>query len=241
MAKLQHNVVITVPVYNEGPYILETLTSLAAQTYSDFRVLVADNASTDDTQSICQAFCAQDSRFHYARHESNLGATANFKYCFDNTESELFMWLGGHDVLHPEFLEEACARMAAHPGLSLVYSHTRWIDENNRTLGQTNGGNYVFQEPLAPQVRFLKLLNALDRCEAINQVIRRKFVDLPFRPIVSADLVFLCHLAAHGPFARIERPLYIRREIRKRTSTMMERITGKRIDPQYQELAAFFT
>ncbi len=241
MSKLEHKIVVTVPVYNEGPYILQTLESVAAQTYSDFQVLIADNASTDETERICRDFCARDARFHYARHESNLGATANFKYCFDHSESELFMWLGGHDMLHPEFLQEACARMDADPSLSLVYSQTQWINEHNQVLGNTNGGNYVFQEPLTPHARFIKMLNALDRCEAINQIIRRKFVDLPFRPIVSADLVFLCHLAAHGPFARIERPLYIRREISKRTSTMMERITGKRVAPQYEELAAFFT
>ena len=241
MPKLEHKIVVTIPVYNEGPYILQTLESVAAQTYSDFQVLIADNASTDETERVCRDFCARDARFHYARHESNLGATANFKYCFDNTESELFMWLGGHDMLHPEFLQEACSRMEADSGLSLVYSQTQWINEHNQVLGHTNGGNYVFQEPLTPPARFIKMLNALDRCEAINQIIRRKFVDLPFRPIVSADLVFLCHLAAHGPFARIERPLYIRREISKRTSTMMERITGKRVAPQYEELAAFFT
>jgi len=241
MPKLEHKIVVTIPVYNEGPYILQTLESVAAQTYSDFLVLIADNASTDETEQVCRDFCARDARFHYVRHQSNLGATANFKYCFDHSESELFMWLGGHDMLHPEFLQEACSRMDADPALSLVYSQTQWINEHNQVLGHTNGGNYVFQEPLTPSVRFLKMLNALDRCEAINQIIRRKFVDLPFRPIVSADLVFLCHLAAHGPFARIERPLYIRREISKRTSTMMERITGKRVEPQYQELAAFFT
>ena len=241
MPKLEHKIVVTIPVYNEGPYILQTLESVAAQTYSDFQVLIADNASTDETERVCRDFCTRDARFHYARHESNLGATANFKYCFDNTESELFMWLGGHDMLHPEFLQEACSRMEADSGLSLVYSQTQWINEHNQVLGHTNGGNYVFQEPLTPPARFIKMLNALDRCEAINQIIRRKFVDLPFRPIVSADLVFLCHLAAHGPFARIERPLYIRREISKRTSTMMERITGKRVAPQYEELAAFFT
>ncbi len=241
MPKLEHKVVVTVPVYNEGPYVLETLKSLAAQTYPDFRALVADNASTDETERVCREFCEKDPRFTYVRHDSNLGATANFQYCFENTSSELFMWLGGHDMLHPEFLQEACARMDADRGLSLVYSHTQWIDENNRVLAHTNGGNYVFEEPLTPHERHHRLLNSLDRCEAINQLLRREFVDLPFRPIVSADLVFLCHLAAHGPFARIERPLYIRREISKRTSTMMERITGKRVAPKYQELAAFFT
>ncbi|HSC78849.1 MAG TPA: glycosyltransferase family 2 protein, partial [Chitinolyticbacter sp.] len=227
MHKLENKVVVTVPVYNEGRYILETLQSLAAQTYTGFKALIADNASTDDTERICRAFCAQDPRFSYVRHASNLGSLANFEYCFQHTASELFMWLGGHDLLHPDFLQEACARMDADRSLSVVYSQTQWIDEHQRVLAHTNGGNYVFNEPLAPHERYLSMMHALDRCEAINQLIRREFFALPIRPAVSADLVFMCHLAGHGPFARIERPLYIRREIGQRSSTMMERITGK--------------
>ncbi|MGY8828245.1 MAG: glycosyltransferase family 2 protein, partial [Pseudomonadales bacterium] len=50
MPKLEHKIVVTIPVYNEGPYILQTLESVAAQTYSDFQVLIADNASTDETE-----------------------------------------------------------------------------------------------------------------------------------------------------------------------------------------------
>lgn len=240
MHKIENRMVVSVPVYNEGAYVLETLESLAAQTHSDFLVLVADNASTDRTGEICREFCMRDSRFHYVRHERNVGASANFRYCFEHTSSEFFMWLGGHDVLAPEFLAEAYARMQDDDRISLVFSRTQWIDDTGRVLVQTNGGNYVFAEPLAPHERYLKLLHALDRCEAVNQLIRRSFIDLDFRPVVSADLAFLCHLAAHGPFARIEKPLYIRREIRQRDTTAMERMTGVKSVAQYHQLAELF-
>ena len=240
MHKIESRIVVSVPVYNEAAYILETLESLAAQTHSEFLVLVADNASSDQTGDICREFCARDPRFHYVRHEQNLGASANFRYCFDHTSSEFLMWLGGHDVLAPEFLAETYARMQENEQISLVYTQTQWIDETGRPQGQTNGGNYVFTEPLAPHERYLKLLHALDRCEAVNQLIRRSYIDLDFRPVVSADLAFLCHLAAHGPFSRIEKPLYIRREMRKRDSTAMERMTGAKSVARYHLLAELF-
>ncbi|WP_443190531.1 glycosyltransferase [Pseudomonas indica] len=240
MSKIESRVVVSVPVYNEEPYILATLRSLAAQNFTDFKVLVADNASTDGTGAICEAFCAGDPRFTYVRHPENFGASANFHYCLNNTESEFFMWLGGHDMLHPDFLGDALEKMLSDDRLSLVYGRTQWIDENDRVLGNTNGGNYIFQEPLQPHERYLKLLYALDRCEPVNQLIRRKFIDLSFRPVVSADLAFLCHLAGHGPFGRVEKTLYIRREIRRRSSTAMERMTGRDVKPDYQGLAELF-
>ncbi|MBA4243163.1 MAG: glycosyl transferase [Pseudomonas sp.] len=240
MHNINSRIVVSVPVFNEEAYVRETLESLAAQTYTDFLVLIADNASTDGTGEICREFCTRDPRFHYVRHAQNLGASANFRYCFEHTSSEFFMWLGGHDVLAPEFLAETSARMLADEQVSLVYTQTKWIDETGNTLGQSNGGNYVFAEPLAPHQRYLKLLHALDRCEAVNQLIRRSFIDLDFRPVVSADLAFLCHLAAHGPFVRVEQPLYVRREIRKRDSTAMERMTGTKTAARYHQLAELF-
>ncbi|WP_137972829.1 glycosyltransferase [Pseudomonas sp. F(2018)] len=240
MQKIESQIVIGVPIYNEGAYILETLRSLAAQTHGEFKVLVADNASTDATEQVCRTFCATDKRFTYVRHASNLGALENFRYCLENSDSEFFMWLGGHDQVVPEFLAETLARMQADDSVSLVYGHTSYIDELGRPLAQTNGGNYIFDEPLQAHERYLKLLRALYRCEPVNQLIRRSCIDFSFRPVISADLAFLCHLAGHGPFARVEKPLYVRREISKRDSTPMERLTGQKSEAKHHELAALF-
>ncbi|WP_368655329.1 glycosyltransferase family 2 protein [Castellaniella ginsengisoli] len=239
--EINHPLVICLPIYNEGPYIEDTLLSVKNQTCRDFRVLIADNASSDDTESICRRVIAGDDRFHYVRHDSNIGAAANFKYCFEHTESEFFMWLGGHDQISPNFLQEALARMRADSTISLVYGRTRWIDEEGKVVGEYNGGDYVFDAPMTAANRYFGLLKRLDRCEAVNQLIRRKYIDLAFRPIFSGDVVFLCHLAAHGPFSRIEKAHYIRREfLRGRSSTAMERVTGKAEAPRYHEMAAYF-
>jgi glycosyltransferase involved in cell wall biosynthesis len=237
---VSHRVVITVPVYNEGLYIEKTLASLAEQRFRDFRVLLSDNASTDETEQICRSFCEADSRFVYFRHDANIGSAANFRFCLESTSSDYFMWLGGHDQLHPEFLELAVAEMDACEQASLVYGHTQWIDERGAVLGYTNGGNYVFAEPLENSERYIRLLNSLDRCEAINQLIRRSFIDFRIAPVISGDLVWLCHLAGHGPFRRLEKPLYLRREFAKRETTAMQRFAGKQAQVDYSALAEAF-
>ena len=237
---VSHRVVISVPVYNEGQFIRETLLSLMEQRFTDFRVLVSDNASTDETESICTSLCDADPRFTYVRHEENLGAAENFRFCVESTQSDYFMWLGGHDVLSPEFLVHAVAKMDADRRISLVYGHTKWVDEQGAVLGYSNGGNYVFSEPLRAADRYLALLNALDRCEAINQLIRREFLNFEIRPVVSGDLVWLCHLAGHGPFARLEQPLYYRREFTHRTTTPVERVAGSGAKADYGALSRAF-
>jgi glycosyltransferase involved in cell wall biosynthesis len=235
---IDHPVVVTVPVYNEIPYIRETLESLAAQTYTDFRVLVSDNASTDGTAEVCETFCASDPRFVFVRQPTNIGAYGNFIHCLQSTRSSYFMWLGGHDTLHPDFLRLAVERMETDTHISLVYSFTRWINEQGRTTKITNGGDYVYREPLTPVDRYVKMLNSLNTCEAVNQLIRRDFLDLRIEEVVSGDLPIMCHLAAHGPFSRLDMPLYNRREFSVRNTTSMERVTGKpKAKPDHVALA----
>lgn len=219
------HIVITIPVYNEIRFIKETLASLARQTFTKFKVLISDNASTDGTSEACQEFCANDPRFHYVRQSENIGAGKNFLYCFDASDSDYFMWLGAHDVLHPDFLRLAIERIESNDQISLVYGFTRWIDETGVTKKITNGGDYVFQEPLGALDRYLKVLYNLNMCEPVNQLIRRKFLDLKMEVVISFDLPIMCHLAAHGPYSRIDTPLYWRREF-NRASTSMGRILG---------------
>src|SRR5437588_11637496 len=69
---------VGMPVYNMAATIREAVMSLLAQTFTDFELLIGDNASTDGTEEICRELAASDTRIRYVRHSENLGPTANF-------------------------------------------------------------------------------------------------------------------------------------------------------------------
>ena len=70
---ISKKVIVTVAVYNEESFIKQTLESIRRQTYTDFLVLISDNASTDKTGEICREICQKDQRFSYVRHKKNFG------------------------------------------------------------------------------------------------------------------------------------------------------------------------
>lgn len=72
------------PVYNGEQFLEETLDSLLAQTYSDFELIISDNASTDRTESICRFFVKKDKRIRYYRNDENIGLGSNFNRAFFN-------------------------------------------------------------------------------------------------------------------------------------------------------------
>ena len=68
---------IGMPVYNGAAFLKESLDSLLSQTYGDFELIISDNASTDETESICRSYAAGDPRVRYQRQEENRGANAH--------------------------------------------------------------------------------------------------------------------------------------------------------------------
>lgn len=65
------------PAFNAGRYIASALDSLLGQTYSDFELIISDNASTDGTEDICRAYAARDRRIRYVRRSGNIGGPAH--------------------------------------------------------------------------------------------------------------------------------------------------------------------
>ncbi|MBI5006901.1 MAG: glycosyltransferase family 2 protein [Nitrosomonadales bacterium] len=96
---------ILIPVYNREDFIAECIQSALAQTYTDFEIVVADNASTDGTWEICQKLAATDARVRIFRNESNVGPVRNWLRCVSESRGEYGKILFSDDLMFPGFLE----------------------------------------------------------------------------------------------------------------------------------------
>ena len=96
---------IYVPVYNGEKFLEEKITSLLKQSFSDFEIIISDNASTDRTEKICRKFVEIDSRIKYFRQKKNVGFSS-FLYILENAQGEYFFWTAVDDVILPEFIKK---------------------------------------------------------------------------------------------------------------------------------------
>lgn len=106
---------VGVPVYNGASSLRAALDSLLAQTFSDFELIISDNASTDGTEAICREYAARDSRVRYVRQATNIGSAANFKYLLEQAHGEYFMWAAGDDRRSSDFIEVNFKFLTAQP------------------------------------------------------------------------------------------------------------------------------
>ena len=123
-------------VYNGERYLRAALDSLRAQTYTNFEMIISDNASTDATEQIARDVASRDERIRYIRHPINRGLARNLNYVVREARGEYFMW-AGHDDLHARDFIEQCVRVLdAHPDVVYAYGKTLLIDEGDRVFGR---------------------------------------------------------------------------------------------------------
>lgn len=113
---------IGVPVRNGGELIEEALELLVNQTYDNIEIIISNNNSTDQTEDICRRFQAKDKRIKYYRHNKDLNAVENFKFVFENSTGEFFMWAAHDDRRSLNYVEVLLEKMIQEPKASIVFS-----------------------------------------------------------------------------------------------------------------------
>lgn len=96
-------VTIAIPTYNRSKYLPHAIESVLKQTYSNFDLLVVDNASTDNTREIMSSI--RDKRIKYYRNELNIGMIGNWNRCLELAQTEIVWILHSDDLLTPFALE----------------------------------------------------------------------------------------------------------------------------------------
>jgi glycosyltransferase involved in cell wall biosynthesis len=89
----------------------DCIASITSQDVANLRILVIDNASTDNSLEVAQDLRRSDRRIEIVRHSTNLGPTASFNEAIDWAAAAYFMILDADDMLTPEALRRAMSLM----------------------------------------------------------------------------------------------------------------------------------
>jgi glycosyltransferase involved in cell wall biosynthesis len=170
---------VIIPLYNKEKYILKTLQSVLAQTYTAFEVIIVNDGSTDRSMEVVSAI--SDQRLKIITLE-NSGVSVARNTGIKAAEYDWVSFLDGDDYWAPTFLEEIVAAIVRFPEKKIFASGRSRIFQGhieryrNKYLpgdGETKVINYY-----KVISRFLPMVNSS------NAVIKRSHFDLfgLFRP-----------------------------------------------------------
>jgi len=251
---------IGVAVYNGENYVAEAIDSLLGQTFTDFELIISDNASTDRTEAICRSYAAKDERIRYYRAGENRGAGWNFNRVFELARGEYFKWADHDDICDPTFVAR-CVEVLDNDG-SVVCCHakTRKIDARGNTLWElpdpTDGG--LETSPVAsegghkPRLldasspkaarRFRDVLLSSGwgvRCSGVFRAEALRRTSL-FLPVFGYEKVIFAELALMGRFHDVPETLFYQRIHPRALSTTATPARRRRLfDPLGPRRAVF--
>ena len=122
-------IVIGIPTFNRAQILRRAIDSALSQDYPNLRIVISDNASTDETALVIKSYIAADSRVTSYRHPVNVGATRNFAELLERATGELFMWLADDDWLEPGYVSRCARSLAEQRDAVLVGGVAKYYQE----------------------------------------------------------------------------------------------------------------
>ncbi len=120
---------ILLATYNGEKYLVEQLESILSQTYSNFRLLISDDFSTDGTRKILEEYKEKDDRIQLFFQAKNLGVIKNFEYLLKKVESKYYMLSDQDDIWKENKIEKSVEKLENSES-DLVYTDLEVVDEN---------------------------------------------------------------------------------------------------------------
>lgn len=127
-------VTVIVPTYDRRSYLLQALQSIKAQSFSDYKVLIADDASPEDASEVVSGL--QDPRFEIQRRHSNVGMAANIWPALANATSKYVCTLHDDDLWEPDFLKLLVGALEEFPAASVAFCDFWHIDAEGSLLDE---------------------------------------------------------------------------------------------------------
>lgn len=164
---------VLLPVYNCELYIKEAIDSILNQTFSDFELLIIDDASTDKTLEIIKSFT--DSRIVIKEKPKNLGYTDSLNYGLTIAKGEYIARMDGDDYSFPNRFEKQVTYLDSHPEAVLCGANYAIIDSEITTqLPQNNDEiqiQFIRNNCIAHPVVMLRnsVLKANNICYDVNK------------------------------------------------------------------------
>jgi len=212
------SVSILIPCYNYGRFLGEAIESALAQTHPALEVIVMDDGSSDNTQSVAAGYSGRV-RYH---HTPNQGLSATLNTALQLATGAYYVWLDADNRLAPGFVSKTVAAMQSvdDPLLAFVYTQQRYFGDRE---------GLTARPPFVPNR--LKDRNYIDACSLVRTDVGRRFL-YDTRPLVSRvpDYDFYLTLSENGFYGLLlDQPLV---DYRVHSSSM-----GRTIGNRYEQVS----
>jgi glycosyltransferase involved in cell wall biosynthesis len=192
---------IILPTYNGSRFLDRAIQSIVNQTYSNWELIVVDDASADDTPDILRRYVISDQRIRSTRHSSNLRLPRALNTGFAQAQGDYLTWTSDDNYYRPEALNEMVGFLETHPEVDLVYTDFTQVDDEEKVVQCVN-----VAEPEA-----LLQQNCVGPCFLYRRQVRDAVGDYSPDHFLAEDYDYWLRVSAKFILAPFHRDLYFYR------------------------------
>jgi glycosyltransferase involved in cell wall biosynthesis len=216
---------VIIPVYNSEIYLHRCLSSIVMQTFVDFELILVDDASTDNSPTICDEYSQKDSRIIVIHNKKNIGCPLSRKMGLNKARGDFILYIDSDDWIENTMLEK-------------LYNKT-----------QTDNLDFVFCDYYSDDIPEKITFPCSDRDILLTRILDMKFTPNVWNKLIKRDIyekivfptaswaedkvitvqtIYYAHKIGH-----LEEPLY-HYCINKESMTHNKDLEFKRINERYE-------
>lgn len=196
------------PAYNAAATITDAIRSVEAQTLGDWRLIVIDDGSTDETAPCVAALAADEPRITLLRQPENGGVSSARNAGAAKAETDFLCFLDADDTFTPDYMERMAGRLLDEPDLAMVCCDAFLFTDRP---GEGSLGRCSQKEAMIPPITLERVIARQFQIYTATMMRREWFIrlggyDETFRTAEDFDL-WVRLLIAGGRVAFIDEPL----------------------------------
>ena len=194
--------------YNHEKYLALAISSVLAQTFSDFELIIVDDASVDRSQDIIRDYQEKDSRVWSIFHETNQGISRTTNEGFLAAKGDYIAYMQSDDLWLPEKLEKQL-KILCENSASIVWSDAFVIDDSGNSTGQLFTERYRSTQKQKSGNIFLELVKDNYICgqSMVLESNIAKAIQFDSSLVYANDYKFMLEVAKKYDFYFIDEPL----------------------------------
>ena len=213
---------VVMPVYNGEKYLRESVESILNQTYTDFELVIVDDASVDRTPSIIDEYIQKDKRVQVIRNEKNMKLPKSLNIGFAHSSGEFFTWTSDDNIYHKNAFETFMLEFEKNEAIDFIYAREDYIDADGKIIGTRE-----YPEDMDE----LYCKNTVSGCFMYKRVVHEKLNGYDETKFLIEDYDFFRRAYQQFQFAYIPITLYsYRRHGGSLSETRMAEVRKRRID-----------
>lgn len=191
-------ITVLMGIYNCAPTLQEALDSLYAQTYKNFKIVMCDDGSKDNTLKIAEENARMHENVIVIKNERNMGLNYTLNHCLEYADTEYCARMDGDDISLPTRFEKEIKFLDEHPEYAVVSTPMIYFDENGdfrrgKGRGEIKAADFIHGTPIchAPSMSRTETIKAVGGYSVSDKLLRVEDYHLWFKVFAAGHKLFM--------------------------------------------------